>query len=85
VNDARFRLPIPPAGRNQATQVRVYAASPHGGRDTVGGLDFGAAKPVRTWNAAVTAWWKHLTQPASKRSERREDTIAILDFDGPAR
>jgi len=85
VNDARFRLPMPSAGRNQATQVRVYAASPHGGRDTVGGLDFGAAKPVRTWNAAVTAWWKHLTQPASKRSERREDTIAILDFDGPAR
>ena len=56
------------------------------GHDAVGGLDFGASKePTRAWTASVIAWWKRLTQPAPKRSERREDTIAILDFDGPAR
>jgi hypothetical protein len=85
-NDVRFRLPIPSFADGPATQLRVYAASPHSGRDAVGGLDFGARKePARTWTASAIAWWKHLTRPAPKRSERREDTIAILDFDGPAR
>jgi len=85
-NDTRFRLPIPSALGDHATQLRVYAASPDGGRDAIGGLEFGnKTKPARTWKAAATAWWKHLTQPAPRRSERSEDTIAILDFDGPAR
>ena len=53
-------------------------------RDAIGGLEFGATKPVRSWKAFVPAWWKRLIHPAP-RSERREDTIAILDFDGPAR
>jgi hypothetical protein len=85
-DDVRFRLQIPSFGTARATQVRVYAVSPRSGRDAVGGLDFSAgSKPARSWTASVVAWWKHLAQPASKRSERREDTIAILDFDGPAR
>jgi hypothetical protein len=85
-NDVRFRLPIPSFGKERATQLRIYAVSPLSGHDAVGGLDFGASKePTRAWTASVIAWWKRLTQPAPKRSERREDTIAILDFDGPAR
>jgi hypothetical protein len=84
-NDVRFRLPVPSFAAGPATQLRIYAVSPHSGRDAVGGLDFGTSKePARAWSASVIAWWKRLTQPAPKRSERREDTIAILDFDGPA-
>ncbi|WP_395679619.1 C25 family cysteine peptidase [Dokdonella sp.] len=85
-NDTRFRLPIPSFGKDRATQLRIYAVSRQSGRDAVGGLDFGTSKePARAWTASAIAWWKRLTQPAPKRSERREDTIAILDFDGPAR
>jgi hypothetical protein len=83
-NDVRFRLPIPlDAGR--VTQLRIYAVSPHAGRDAVGGIDFGTtAKPARAWTAAVVAWWKKVTRPAPKRPQRHADTISILDFDPPA-
>jgi hypothetical protein len=85
VNDVRFRLPIPTSASGGATQLRVYAVSPQTGRDAAGGLDFGAGtKPLHAWTASVAAWWKRLTGPAPKRSERRQDTISILDFESPA-
>ncbi|HEY6943053.1 C25 family cysteine peptidase [Dokdonella sp.] len=79
----RFRLPLPDATTDEVTQVRIYAASPTSGRDAVGGAALSAAS-TPTLGARIAAAWNRWRNPAHP-SERREDTIAILDFDGPAR
>jgi hypothetical protein len=83
VHEPRFRLPVPAAVAGEATQVRIYAAAPASGRDAVGGTDLvRASSPslVARFAAAWKQWWR----PANP-SKRHDDTIAILDFDGPAR
>ena len=86
VDDVRFRLPVPAEFVGKAVEARVYAASPTTGRDAVGrGV---VAPPPATQPSLLDharAWWHELTRPPYKRSAPPvEDTIAILDFDGPA-
>ena len=42
------------------------------------------AEPTTSLLARASAWWHELTRPPYKRSAPVEDTIVILDFDGPA-
>ncbi len=85
VDDARFRLPVPAALVGKVAEARVYAASPTTGRDAVGRGVIEKAAPTKSLLARAGAWWHELTRPPYKRSAPPvEDTIAILDFDGPA-
>ncbi|HEU4663672.1 MAG TPA: C25 family cysteine peptidase, partial [Dokdonella sp.] len=79
----RFRLPVPDGAAGKATQVRIYAASPTSGRDAVGATALVAA-PSPSLGARIAAAWKQWLHPAHP-SQRHDDTIAILDFDGAAR
>ena len=78
-DDVRFRLRVPDA---RAARVRVYAASPLGLRDAVGGIDLAPVQAQASWRKQLVRWWRGLT---AKPKQRTPDTIAILDFDGPAR
>jgi len=79
----RFRLPLPAGTAMKVIQARIYAASPTSGRDAVGGAELGLASPPSI-GARFAAAWKRWWHP-SDAPQRRDDTIAILDFDGPAR
>ena len=81
----RFRLPVPAALVGKVAEARVYAASPATGRDAVGRGAIEKAAPTKSLLARAGAWWHELTRPPYKHSAPPvEDTIAILDFDGPA-
>ena len=86
VHEPRFRV-APPAGIAKAAQVRIYAASPTSGRDAAGGAELApkaSSVPSPSLGARIAAAWNRWLHPP-KPSERRDDTIAILDFDEPAR
>lgn len=83
--ESRFRLPVPDAARGKLAQVRVYAASPTTGRDTVGGVDFEAKKPTKPVRAVLADWWREFTRPPYKAPEWHADTIMQIGFEDPAR
>ena len=83
--ETRFRLALPAAAAPIAA-VRVYAASPVSGRDSVGGVELTpptAAEPARAWYVAVTDWWREFRRPPYRPPPRHPDTIALFDFDDP--
>lgn len=84
-NDSRFRLPLPEAARGKVAQVRVYAASPTTGRDSVGGVDFVAAtaKSAKPLRERIADWWREFTRPPYQPPVWHADTISIHDFDDP--
>ncbi len=84
VDDARFRLPVPPALVGKVAEARVYAVSPTTGRDAVGRSVIEKAAPTKSLLARVGAWWHELTRPPYQRAKPTADTISLLDFDGPA-
>ncbi len=86
-SDARFRLPVPTPAAGQVAAMRLYAASPTTGRDTVGGIDFPKTKPPappKSLLAAITDRWREFKRPPYTPPVRQADTISILDFDAPA-
>jgi hypothetical protein len=82
--DTQFRLALPAVGDARVAQVRVYASSPTGGRDAIGGIDFSKTPAPRSLRESIAAWWSDLTRAPAKPSVRTEDTIAILDFEPSA-
>jgi hypothetical protein len=81
----RFRLPVPTAARDQAVEVRVYAASPTTGRDAVGGASLvpPASTPSVPWHVALADWWREFRRPPYQPPVWHPDTIFIADFDDP--
>lgn len=84
VDDARFRLPVPAALVGKVAEARVYAASPATGRDAVGRAALEKKTPSKSLLTYARETWHEWTRPPYKRSAPVEDTISILDFDGPA-
>jgi hypothetical protein len=83
LNESRFRLAVPTLPAGKPAGLRIYAASPTTGRDSLGGIDFIAPKPTTPWSERFAAWWKEFTRPPYKAPARHADTIAQSDFDDP--
>lgn len=84
--DARFRLSVPTPASGAVAAMRLYAASPTTGRDTVGGIDFAQHKsvaPAKSLLAAITERWREFARPPYTPPVRHADTISMLDFDAP--
>ncbi len=85
VDAVRFRLPVPAALAAQVTEARVYAASPTTGRDAVGRALREPTPPRRALSAWLRGLWQRMTTNAQPPAAVVDDTIVVLDFDGPAR
>ncbi|HEV7490584.1 MAG TPA: C25 family cysteine peptidase, partial [Rhodanobacteraceae bacterium] len=63
LNQSRFRLAVPALPTGKPAALRIYAASPASGRDSIGGIDFIPPKPTRPLSERFAAWWKEFTRP----------------------
>ncbi len=82
--EPRFRLAIPAAATGKVAQVRVYAASPRSGRDSIGGLDLHAALAARAetpWPQRVATWWRDWRRAPYRPRTPTPDTISLREFD----